>query len=289
MNKAFSIGAIWLSVIVFLTTTLPVSADVSQLRSYVARKAGALSLLHQKAEKALVTAAQDVTFRQYFEAKTNAERMRLRNRIDRIGLAVQKRFAVEEMCLIDPSGTEISRIVGRQIAYDLSTEEASANFFAPTFAAEPRHVHMAPIYMSPDAHRWVVAYATPVVADGKKEAILHYEHGLNFYETTLNSGVDPKGERVLLTVTSDGFVIFDSRKSIPIAQKGESEEASDYFETFSLANRKLDDLKRELHEENGEAAGTIATDGKQIDVALKQIGDWTLIVFEPHKAQSAAN
>src|SRR5215207_1642068 len=217
-----------------LMTLSPAHADVAGLRVFVAMKVGVVDLLHTKAERALVTAAQDQTFRQYFEAKTDSERASLRERIDHISLAVQSKFAVEEMCFIDETGTEISRVVNNEIAYDLSTEEASANFFAPTFAEKPREVYLAPIYVSPDVHRWVTAYATPVDVHGQKKAILHYEHGLDFYERTLNAGVDPDGERVLLTATADGWVIFDSRKKIPIEQIGESEEPADYFEQLSV-------------------------------------------------------
>lgn len=271
-----------------LSAATPASADVDALRAFVARKAGIVELLHNKAERALVTAAQDETFRQYFEAPSDEDRARLRERIDRIALAVQTRFAVEEMCLIDETGTEISRIVGKEIAYDLSTEEASADFFAPSFASEPRQVYLAPIYISPDVHRWVTAYATPILAQGAKKAILHYEHGLDFYEQTLNSGVDPGGARVLLTVTSDGWIIFDSRRDVPIEQVGESEDPADYFEPFSLGGLSLPDIRQAVGAGGDEGAGTVtAADGASFDVAFKTLGDWVLVSFEPRNPQPA--
>ncbi len=265
----------------------PAAADVEALRSLVAMKAGVVELLHTKAERALVTAAQDEAFRQYFEAKTDAERGALRERIDHISLAVQSRFAVEEMCLIDETGTEISRVVNKKIAYDLSSEEASANFFAPTFAEEPRQVFLAPIYVSPDVHRWVAAYATPVVVQGDKKAILHYEHGLDFYEHTLDAGVDPNGARVLLTATRDGWVIFDTRRDIPIEQVGDSDDPADYFEQLLVAGLSLDEVKHAVGGTD-EGAGTVTgSDGKSLDVAFKTLGDWTLVAFEPSNGQAS--
>jgi hypothetical protein len=233
-----------------------------------------------------VTAAQDQTFRQYFEAKTDSERATLRERIDLISLAVQSKFAVEEMCLINETGTEISRVVEGEIAYDLSTEEASANFFAPTFAENPREVYLAPIYVSPDVHRWVAAYATPVDVHGQKKAILHYEHGLDFYERTLQAGVDSNGERVFLTATVDGWVIFDSRKKIPIEKIGESEEPADYFEQLSIAGLSLTELQDAVAKGETEGAATLEErDGRKLDVAFKTLGDWVLVAFEPSEKQ----
>ena len=61
----------------------------------------------------------------------------LKQKIDSISLNVQRNFHVEEMCLTNPHGSEISRIVGKEIAYNLSNEEAGAGFFAPGFAQKP--------------------------------------------------------------------------------------------------------------------------------------------------------
>ena len=287
MNMISARIAVLVGLAVPLITLSPAQADVDALRAFVAMKGGVVDLLHSKAERALVTAAQDQTFRRYFEAGTDAERASLRERIDHISLAVQSKFAVEEMCLIDETGTEISRVVKNEIAYDLSTEEASANFFAPTFAEKPREVYLAPIYVSPDVHRWVAAYATPVDVHGEKKAILHYEHGLDFYESLLLVGVDPDGARVFLTATTDGWVIFDSRRKIPIEQIGESQDPADYFEQFSLGGLSLAQLKNKVAGGAGEGAGTFQNDGRSFDVAFRTLGDWVLIAFEASKEQGS--
>ena len=275
-------AGVFIGLATFLATAPPAAADQEALRAFVARKAGVLELLHGKAEKALVTAGQDETFGQFFKATSEDERASLRGRIDQIALAVQRQFAVEEMCLINEKGAEISRIVGNEIAYDLATNEADAIFFKPGFAQAPRTVYISPIYMSADALRWVTAYVTPIVVAGEKKAILHYEHGLDFYEKTLNSGVDQAGPRVLLTVTKDGWVIFDSRKEIPIEQVAESDDLASYFEAFSLGGVTLDEVMRAIGAEQGAGAGSVTTpDGKNWDVALKHVEDWILLAFEP--------
>jgi len=258
------------------------NADPAALKALVAKKAGVIELLHGKAERALVTSAQDKTFAKYFGAQTDEDRARLRERIEQISLAVQKDFAVEEMCLINPQGSEISRIVGKQIAKDLSNQEAKTIFFKPAFAQAPRTVYRTPIYISPDVHRWVTAYATPIVVQGEKKAILHYEHGLDFYEHTLNAGLDATKDRVLLTLTKDGLVIFDSRKDIPIEQVKNSENPADYFAKFSLGGLTLDELKKAVGSEGAEGSGSVvAHDGKSYDVAFKEAGYWILVAFEP--------
>ena len=109
-------------------------ADLASVESLVAKKAAIVEMMHTKARKALVTAAQDDRYREYFAAGSADERARLKAEIDRISLKVQAEFHVEEMCLIDPQGAEISRIVQNSIAYDLATNETQNVFFTPSFA-----------------------------------------------------------------------------------------------------------------------------------------------------------
>jgi hypothetical protein len=110
------------------------------------------------------------------------------------------------MCLINENGHEISRIVEGEVAHDLSTEEATAIFFEPAFALAPRNVYVSPIYMSPDVHRWVVGYVTPIEVDGEKKAILHYEHDLETYQDLLAEGLSGDDDRFLLAVNEEGWI-----------------------------------------------------------------------------------
>lgn len=205
-------------------------ADAVDLQSLVTKKAATIENLHRKAKRALVNAAQDRAFEGYFHAHDKGARHSAKQRIEEVTLATQRRFHVEEMCLIDPTGTEITRIVGDEIApdSDLSTEEAQAAFFKPGFAEQPRRVYVTNPYMSPDADKWVLAYVTPVMADGDKKAILHYEHGLDVYRDAVNKGM-AGDDRFLLVVSRGGFVISDSRTDIAIDKRGELEQPGDYF------------------------------------------------------------
>ena len=149
-----------LSVALLLAPTFA-HADLAAVESLVAKKAAIVEMMHSKARKALVTAAQDDRYREYFVAGSADERARLKAEIDRISLKVQAEFHVEEMCLIDHHGAEISRIVQNSIAYDLATNETQNVFFTPGFALQARTVYISPLYVSQDANRWVLGYATP--------------------------------------------------------------------------------------------------------------------------------
>jgi two-component sensor histidine kinase len=196
---------IWLGLLPLMLAT-GVEAQVADLDAFVAAKAAALEVLHRKAERALVAVAQDSSYREYFKARSDHHRQELKERIDRISLEAQSKFDVGEMCLINENGHEISRIVEGEVAHDLSTEEATAIFFEPAFALAPRNVYVSPIYMSPDVHRWVVGYVTPIEVDGEKKAILHYEHDLETYQDLLAEGLSGDDDRFLLAVNEEGWI-----------------------------------------------------------------------------------
>jgi hypothetical protein len=267
--------------VVCILASMPAAmADTASVEALATKKKAVLELLHGKARKALVTAAQDSRYRTYFSADSAEERSRLKSDIDRISLEVQSHFHVEEMCLIDPNGAEISRIVGNAIAYDLATNETENVFFAPSFALKQRTVYTSPTYMSPDANRWVVAYVTPIVLDNETKAILHYEHGLDVYQHVLNK--DAGGDdRFILAVSSEGWVLSDSRAAIAVDMKQESESPETYFPRFRLGGLNLGQLRAQLG--GGErGSGTLSDSGKLFDVAYETVGDWTLIVADRH-------
>ncbi len=251
---------------------------LSSVEDLVQRKAEILRIMHKKAKKALANAAQDHAFTGYFTSTDAATRNAMRARIDRIALDVQSRFHAEEMCLIDPQGNEISRIVGDRIAEDLSHQEAHANFFAPGFAHKPRSVYVSPLYLSDDAHKWVMAYVTPIMVGDSKRAILHYEHGLDGYQRMLNRDLDGN-EVFLLGVDSQGYVVSDSRRRIESSAHGhhheQSHAARDYFQRFEFGGASLSDAltridrQRMLHD----------ADGRRFHAAYAQVEDWTLLAF----------
>ncbi|MCB0058534.1 MAG: hypothetical protein KDE45_15965, partial [Caldilineaceae bacterium] len=193
------------------------------------------------------------------------------------------RFAVEEMCLIDPAGSEISRIVGDRIAHDLSQDEARASFFSPGFDTPRRNVYVSPAYISADVDKWVVAYVTPVVVADKKRAILHYEHGLDIYQKLLNRDLEGTASYVL-AVDADGYVVSDSRRVMSVARRADGDGRSAYFETFSFAGLDLASFRQQV---DAGAALTNVTGGP-VDAAYSVVEDWTLIaVIDTSQAMAA--
>ncbi len=264
------------SAIVVLSTQA--LADQAGVEALAAQKSAIVERLHTKAMKALVNAAQDRHFGDYFAAPSHEEKSRLKDRIDQISLSVQSRFRVDEMCLIDPQGKEISRIVGSAVADDLADDETEAIFFRPGFAQDPRTVHVSPIYMSADADKWVVAYTTPVTKDGEKKAILHYEHGLEFFQKILNKNMNG-ADRFVLAVNADGWIVSDSRRPVAIARREDSENPQTYFERFALGNKSIDQLKDESGDPN-HGSGTLSAGGEKYAFAYKTGHRWTIVVLE---------
>jgi hypothetical protein len=267
-----------------VVSALLVSSSISmggeaEVVALAAKKAAIIKTLHNKATLAIVQVAQDPAFPTYFEAAhlghhDHAHEAKVR--IDHISLATQAKFHVEEMCLIDINGAEVSRIVKNQIAYDLSLEEASASFFEPSFSRPARSTYIAPLYMSPDVARWVLAYTTPIELNGEKVAILHYEHGLDTYQDALNNNAPPEGTFVL-AVDSNGFIVSDSRKAIAIEQVGESEDPASYFETFSIGGMDLAALSAS---HPPKTAVRVNGNGQEYILSYVTVADWTIVVGE---------
>jgi hypothetical protein len=276
--KGLKTHRIWLALLALVLAT-SAQAQLAELDALIAAKAGAVEVLHRKAERALVGVAQDPSYREYFNAHSDHHRHELKERIDRISLEAQNKFDVGEMCLINENGHEISRIVEGEVAHDLSTEEAAAIFFKPAFALAPRNVYVSPIYMSPDVNRWVVAYVTPIEVDGENKAILHYEHELATYQDLLAEGL--AGDEFLLAVNEEGWIVADSRREIDTAMRGDSAVPGDYFERFELGGNSLETLKSELGGGTS-GRGTIALSGVPHDVAWRTVKGWTLLGFEKH-------
>jgi hypothetical protein len=252
-----------------------VRAQADGLEAFVAAKAGALEVQHRKAERSLVGVAQDPSYRDYFRVTSPAEQQQLKERIDQISLETQKKFAVSEMCLINAQGHEISRIVEGAIADDLSTEEAQNIFFEPSFAQAPLSAYVSPIYISPDTHRWVIGYATPIEVEGEKKAILHYEHDLSAFQDLLRQGLPDDDPRFLLAVTPEGWIIADSRRAIATEQRGDNAAPADYFEPFAAEGPGLEELKQEPR-----GHGTVTLDGDPHRVAWQTVKHWTLLGLE---------
>ncbi|OGQ58939.1 MAG: hypothetical protein A3J24_08325 [Deltaproteobacteria bacterium RIFCSPLOWO2_02_FULL_53_8] len=101
---------------------------------------------------------------------------------------------IDEACFIDVSGQEISRIVFDDIAKqdELSSEEDRTSFFHGAFKMNDGEVFQALPTISEDTRRWVLPNATPVVVNGRKQAIFHFEINLAHFQSLLGRLVNPK-------------------------------------------------------------------------------------------------
>ena len=118
---------------------------------------------------------------------------------------------ISEACLIDDTGTEWARVVRGKIApaSELSTEEASSPFFAPTMELPKGHVHQAAPYLSPDTNEWVISNSTPLVtASGRTWGMAHFEVVLD----TFRPGANGVGTRFtdLIVDNRTGRILLDS-------------------------------------------------------------------------------
>lgn len=273
MGEERSMRSVWLAVVAGLVagglSNDPAMAGEAEAKALVARKAAVIAGMHKKSERPLVNAAQDKAFAAYFLAQAT-ERPAAKKRIDELNLSVQANFLVDEMCLIDKSGKEISRIVGNAVAPDeeLSPNEAENPFFKPSFEKQARQVHVTPIYISPDAGQWVVAYATPIMVEGDKKAILHYEHSLAKYQDELARDV-PGPIPYVLAVDALGHVVVDTRKQPSVGKHGNDANLADYF-------RRLDAGLAAVVKLGGEGSGAFA----EGVAAFKSVEDWTIVVVD---------
>lgn len=272
MKKSFFVFVGSLSLMLLALPTLSHAAPTPQ--ALVAKKASVLTKMHKKASKALVNAAQDKGFSHYFTAHDDASRAKAKRRVESVSLHTQKKFHVEEMCLIAATGPEIARIVGNAVATDLSEDESGADFFAPSFATPVKQAFISKVYISPDVHKWVVAYVTPVSVGGKKEGILHYEHSLGVFQAALNKGMSGSGT-FILAVNAEGFIVSDSRTTIPLAKKGEQEDPGHYFQKFRFGGKDLAGAVQTLN-----SGGTLSEGGASYSGASKKVGHWTLLVLK---------
>lgn len=254
-------------------------ADAAEVEALVAKKAAILEAMHRKAAKALLLSAQDESFRNYFLAHSALEKGQIKERIDQISLVVQSRFDVEEMCLINRDGAEITRIVSNRIAHDLALDETGAIFFEPGFALKPRTVYVSPLYVSVDADKWVIGYVTPIEVNGEKPAILHYEHSLEVYQEALNKGLGGD-ERFLVAVDGGGRVVSDSRRAVPVEKRDDREDPDAYFERFELAGLGADGVLTELGGDCGDGGAVLTAGGGRYAVACRKVEGWTLFAVE---------
>jgi hypothetical protein len=273
MFKVFS-GCVTVAVMLVMNAAFATAGSI-QLEDTLHKKTAIFGIMHKKASRALVNAAHDEAFLAYFNASSDSERKKMKGEIEAVALVAQKRFVVDEMCLIDHTGQEVARIVFDKVAPDeaLSPDESGAPFFKPSFEKKDKEVHVQSPYLSADAQRWVIAYTTPIVnEDGSTPAFLHYEMPLEKYQNEM--GKDLKGkESFIVIVDRNGISWVDSRYTYNLKGDPETAKANDYFprlekKIFSTINP------------GKTGKGNFKQNGKSYSVAYKPAGyfDWTIAV-----------
>jgi len=144
--------------------------------------------------KDLLFASQNAAFRMYFlepgeKAYWLAEQKKTLKKLRKSYPDV-----VDEACFIDNTGQEITRIVYDTLAHEheLSSEEERAAFFTQAFLMEEDEVFQGVPMLSEDTKRWVLPNATPVIVNGEKKAILHFEVTMTYFQLLLKRLINPE-------------------------------------------------------------------------------------------------
>jgi len=128
--------------------------------------------------------------------------------------------AIGEACLIDERGVELARATNGTAApvADLSTEEASAPFFAPTLALPEGRVHQAEPYVSPDTGEWVISNSTWVRGYDGSRRIVHFEVALASFLQNVLPGLP--GDHAAVVDQRTGRVLLTEKGTLPTEEAG---------------------------------------------------------------------
>jgi methyl-accepting chemotaxis protein len=180
-------------------------------------------LRHWRTE--LLVASNNPVLRQWFEQPENDDA--LRGELDRalLQLSTLNPGLIDEASFISATGQELARQVKGVTApaADLSPDASTNPFFAATLGLDEGQVDQNAPYISPDSHRWVIPNSTPIVVDGKKVAILHFESNLDAVRVRL-AEVAGKNSALRVIDSLTLTTVADSRSTQPIL--GEPREQS---------------------------------------------------------------
>jgi diguanylate cyclase (GGDEF)-like protein len=199
-------------------------ADLQRQNQAVAHE---IDNLTDRAVASLLIARNTPAFDHYFETapEDEAARSAALADIQQLVVYLQRTFAIDEICVIDANGVEIARGVLGELAgpEDLSDEEASTPFFAPTIALNNGEVYRSTEpYLSPDTNRWVVAHATPIVlGDGRHVGLLHFEIPLEWFATKVQEAPVLGGTSYLLD--RDGHLLVHKNLAVPVPEPEDEE------------------------------------------------------------------
>ena len=267
-----------------------IDAEIAKMKTQNEEIMNDIETLHSRASEDLVYTLKNPKFVEYFElAESKADNVydengilqftekqrELKEELERWTYHFQNKFDVDETCLIDFSGQEHTRLVLTKIAPDddLSSEEASAPFFEPSFMTQKDKVHVQYPYVSPDTERWVFAYTSPIELDnGQKPAIYHFEMPITVFQKMLKveSGrayvVDPAG-----------YIVADSAGTVPsnlISFEPEN-QFPPFQSVYAASNNEI------FSKEFGE--GVYEVEGEKHYFVFERLStfDWVLVYEKP--------
>ncbi|MEO5330805.1 MAG: response regulator [Magnetococcus sp. YQC-5] len=163
----------------------------------------------------------------------SAKQKERRSALESMSTLLQKRYFIEEACLVDKFGREHLRVVHgkKEPEENFSTTEQDTPVFAPSFALSKGEIARSEPYISPDTQKWVMAYTSPVVMpDGTKPAFFHIEVPLSTFRQALlmneyeskdnNVSSDPLSNNSFkIVVNREGLLFFNSRQDYSMTLK----------------------------------------------------------------------
>lgn len=167
----------------------------------------------------LLIASRNAAFTMYFKDPDNRRHWVAEQHKSLKNLRSLYPDMLDEACYIDASGKEVSRIVYDEISHehDLSSEEERSEFFVEAFKLEEGEVYQGKPAISEDTNRWVLPNATPIVVDGKKAALLHFEVTVSYFQRLLKRSINPD--------RGFGFILNESGEFIAHTQVEFGEDA----------------------------------------------------------------
>ena len=234
-----------------------------------------LAHMHKQAETILLQTSANPIFNDFLTAPDPIKKRAAKDAVDQIMLSVSQKYHASEICLIGAGGPELARVDEGKIAQTLDPNEVGNEFFGPAMAQAPKTVYIVPPYISHDAGKWVVAYATPIAISGHTKAILHYEYSLEDYQIPVRQELYSHFHVVL--VSADGLVLADNRSTIPVALRGAETRPEAYFKKFTMQGSDLDGIKNKLRG----GIGRVGPNDKSVSVAWRTVpAGMTLIVAQ---------
>ena len=199
-----------------------IEQEIGEMKRTLFEREIKIETMHEKASEDILFALKNSLFVEYFELpETKAgnvyqngvlqftdNQRKIKEGLEQWIWHFQNKFDVDETCIIDTTGQEHARLVLKRIETDeyLSPDEKDTPFFEPSFKKNLDEVHIQYPYVSPDTHRWVFAYTSPVVLGESKSAIYHFEMPITIFQNL----VDVDHGRMYV-VDQQGIIIADSQ------------------------------------------------------------------------------